>query len=515
MRVFSARGTIIGLATLAIGLLSSGHAAITLTVSTNINITKSSANNAEECIAINPRNPLNLFMSETISLATRYSTDGGLTWQDSNVGALGSSIGDVSAAFDSFGNLFLVRFGASLRVVVGLSTNGGATFLNLYTTSSSNNDQPTVVTGPSTVPAQGSVWVCYTDSSGRLVAQGANVTALGTVGSFSAAQTIAVIAGQSFDFGDIVVGPSGQMAVTFQNGNTTAGPDIIRYALDADGTGPSGFGPVLSATATQVGGFAGIPAQPTRTIDAESGLAWDRSGGPFNGRLYLMYTDRPSTSSDDTDIYVRYSNDNGTNWSLPVRVNDDSVGNGKSQFLPKIALDQTTGYIAVSWYDCRNSPANNTAEVWATISTDGGQTFLPNVKVSAGMSSGTVTAVGSFNFGDYTGLAFHNGTFYPCWADNSNSTSDNPAGTLGTFDIYTARVTVNTPPLVLNPRYVNHTFTVTVRTTATQTFYLESTDSLAPSSWVTRASIAGDGTFHDLTDTGASVPQRFYRIRAQ
>jgi hypothetical protein len=81
--------------------------------------------------------------------------------------------------------------------------------------------------------------------------------------------------------------------------------------------------------------------------------------------------------------------------------------------------------------------------------------------------------------------------------------------------MYTARVTVNIPLLMLNPRYVNEAFTVTVRTTATQTFYLESTDSLAPTSWVTRASIAGDGTLLDLTDTRASVPQRFYRIRAQ
>jgi hypothetical protein len=511
MKIFSVRGTVFGLAILALGLLSSAHAAITLTVGTNINITKTSGNNAEECIAINPRNPLNLFMSETWALVTKYSTDGGITWQNSNVAALGSSIGDVSAAFDTFGNLFLVRLGTSLRIVVGLSTDGGATFSPIYTTTSNNNDQPTVVTGPSPVPGQGSVWITYTDSAGRLVAQGANVTGFGTVGPFSSAQNTSV----GGDFGDIVVGPAGQMAVTYQNNGSGAGPDIIRYALDADGTGPGGFAPVINATSTQVGGFAPIPAQPSRTIDSEAGLAWDRSGGPFNGRLYLMYTDRPSTLSNDTDIYVRYSDDNGSTWSSPVRVNDDAPGNGKSQFLPKIALDQTSGYIAVSWYDCRNSPGNNTAEVWATISTDGGQTFLPNVKVSAGMSSAIVGAVGSFNFGDYTGLAFQGGTFYPCWADNSNSTGDNPGGTLGTLDIYTARVTVNLPLVMLNPRYVGGTFTVTVRTTAAQTFYLESTDSLAPASWATRASIAGDGTLHELTDTSASVPQRFYRVRAQ
>lgn len=491
--------------------ISLGRAQITLTVGANINISKAAGNNVEECIAINPRNPLNLFASETWALVTKFSTDGGITWQNSNLSALGSSVGDVSAAFDSFGNLFLTRFGTNLRIVVGLSTDGGATFSLLYSTTSQNNDQPTVVTGPSTVSGQGSVWITYTDSLNRLLAQGASVTGLGIVGSFSTAQATGV----SGDFGDIVVGPAGQMAVTYQNNSSGNGPDTIRFALDPDGLGASGFNPVINPTATQVGGFAGIPAQPSRTIDAEAGLAWDCSGGPFNGRLYLMYTDRPSTASNDTDVYVRHSDDNGTSWSAPERVNDDPQGNGKSQFLPKIALDQTSGYIAVSWYDCRNSPGNNTAEVWATISSDGGQTFLPNVKVSAGMSSGIVAAVGSFNFGDYTGLAFHGGTFYPCWADNSNSTGDNPGGTLGTLDIYTARVTVNSPPVMLNPRYVNGSFIVTVRTTAAQTFYLESTDFLSPISWVTRASIPGDGILHDLTDTTASTPQRFYRVRAQ
>ena len=56
--------------------------------------------------------------------------------------------------------------------------------------------------------------------------------------------------------------------------------------------------------------------------------------------------------SDDTNIYVRYSDDNGMTWSNGVRVNDDNTTN--SQFMPKISLDQTTGQIAVVWYDSRN-----------------------------------------------------------------------------------------------------------------------------------------------------------------
>ena len=45
-------------------------------------------------------------------------------------------------------------------------------------------------------------------------------------------------------------------------------------------------------------------------------------------------------------------------------------------------------------------------------------------------------------YGDYTGLSYLGGSFYPSWADNSNSTGDNPDGALSKFDAYTAKVTV-------------------------------------------------------------------------
>jgi hypothetical protein len=214
---------------------------------------------------------------------------------------------------------------------------------------------------------------------------------------------------------------------------------------------------------------------------------------------------------------VRFSDNNGAAWSSPVRVNDDPLGNGKSQFLPRIAIDQTSGYIAVSFYDCRNSPGNNTTEVWATISVDGGLTFLPNVKVSAGVSSALVAVISStsFDYGDYTGLCFHGGTFYPCWADNSNSTGDNPAGALNNFDTYTARVTVNYPLVILNPRHINSTFHASVQTVAAKTYFLESSPSLKTPGWNPVASIAGDGTIKELVDPNASTPAQFYRVRAQ
>lgn len=487
----------------------------TLTAGPNVNISREAGDNAEETIAINPANPLNLFADDTYSVVGRYSLDGGLTWSNSALPALGASDGDVSAAFDDYGNLFLVQFSSvtTLQVVVGLSTNGGASFQLLYETSSKKNDQPTIVTGPSSTPGQGSVWISYTDRNNNLEVQGAAVTGLGSVGTFSSAQSPP--SSSAGDFGDIVVGPNGEVVVVYQNNTTTEGPDTIRENVNLAGLGGT-FGAQSSATTTQVGGFATVPAQPLRKIDAEAGLAWDRSGGPFQGRLYLMYTDRPNTSSYDTDIYLRYSDNQGTTWSAPVRVNDDPVGNGKSQFLPRIALDQTTGNIAVSFFDCRDSAGNNTTEFWAAVSTNGGVSFLPNVKVSAGVSSALVPVIAAtkFDYGDYSGLTFFGGVFYPCWADNSDSTGDNPDGALNYFDIYTARVTVNLPVVVVNPRHSATNFVVSVKTTEGLNYYLETTPALANPTWTTVTNTAGNGLLKNLADLNPGA-QKFYRVRAQ
>src|SRR5204863_8222286 len=151
--------------------------------------------------------------------------------------------------------------------------------------SGNNSDQPSVTTGPSSVPGQASVWVNYTTTSGTLVARGAAITGLGAIGALGASEST----GNHGDFGDLAIGPSGQMFTVYQSASSGAGPDSIRGNLDADGLGAGSFGSTVTTTATQVGGFAPIPAQPQRDIDAEAGLAWDCSGGPHNGRLYLMY----------------------------------------------------------------------------------------------------------------------------------------------------------------------------------------------------------------------------------
>jgi hypothetical protein len=294
------------------------------------------------------------------------------------------------------------------------------------------------------------VWFTYTQFSSQpgIEIRGAQVTGLGQVGALSLPELAPNSANGSF--GDVSVGPNGQVFIVYQDHIPTEGPSRILGNLDSDGFGPAGLGSQVLIGKTKVGGFDYIPAQAGRSVDAETGLAWDRSPGPNHGRLYLIYTDENPNESDNTNILLRASDDDGANWSNPVKVSDDVTN--RSQLLPRIALDQSTGFVAATWHDARsdagdhgpgdtNGHPNDDVQMWGTLSSTGGQSFLPNVRISAGTTNAQAANNG-IDLGDYTGLDFANGVFYPTWADNSNSTGDNPNGALSSLDMYTARVKV-------------------------------------------------------------------------
>jgi hypothetical protein len=416
----------------------------------NVNMSKESGNQNECSLSINPTNPNNVVAWSNDESAFNggvdeyLSNDGGATWTRRLIGANDSLEGfaccDTQSIFDSFGNLYAVNidFGAGFTlesIKVLESFDGGNTFqvVTIQSDASFGLDQPSIAFG------DGMVWVSYKDiSNGAIKAAGATVTGLGQVSAFS---TPEAAPGSSIgSFGNVAVSPTGQVLVVYESPSGGAGPATILANIDPDGLGPQGFGPAITVTPTNVGGFDPIPPQPNRTVDSEANAYFDRSGGPHNGRAYLVYTDAPSVGSQATDIFVRISDDNGATWSNPTRVTDDSSGN--SHFNPQMAIDPTTGNVAIAWYDSRNAgAADQTAQIFATLSTDSGATWMPNIQVSAGTSNVTVANSG-IDYGDYMLMDFYGGTFRPIWSDNSNSTGDNADGTLSALDIYTAAVTL-------------------------------------------------------------------------
>ena len=434
----------------ALLLTSNPVAAQTLSVGTNVNISRQTGYQAEVAIAIDPTNPNRLFawandLNGTDNSAA-FSVNGGASWTSRFTGADGWPAlgGDPTCSFDSFGNLFGASFNSSGGIVVRASDNAGQTFATSLLTISGSLDQPTIKAGPGTGAGQQAVWITYQLGT-SLVARGAAVTGFNSFGAFGAA--LAIPGSSSGNFGDIAIGTNGKVAVAYQTPDSGVGPSTIQVDVNSSGNIAGSFVLAAGTVTTQVGGFRSIPAQPSRTVDAELGLAYDISNGPHRGRLHLVYTDAPSTVSNDLNIFTRYSDNDGATWSSPVRVNTDSGGN--SQFFSKLALDPLTGYLAVAWYDCRNSAANNRVELWGTVSIDGGVSFLPEVKISAGSTTG-VGLGGGNELGDYIGLDFYNHVFYPAWGDDSNSTGNNPNGTAN-LDYYTAAVTLKPAPPVLTP----------------------------------------------------------------
>ena len=112
-------------------------------------------------------------------------------------------------------------------------------------------------------------------------------------------------------------------------------------------------------------------------------------------------------------------------------------------------MDPATGHLVAGWHDASldtgsgpfdtDGVANSDAMYALVFSADGGSSWTGPQMVSEGASN----AADSHNlieFGDYTGLGFTFGVAHPAWADNSNSTGDNPDGTLHGLDVYIAAV---------------------------------------------------------------------------
>jgi hypothetical protein len=415
----------------------------------NISQNPMMAESNEGTIAVNARNPSRLFAAynefqndEVVGVGASYSTDGGASWQPSDLAALLPSLGDPDAAFDQFGNLFFAYLSqpdamGNTYVVVAESFNSGASFARSIRFDSFPADQPKVATGPAGIIAPAQVVISWEAvPSQAIYARAAAVLDFGDVDMFGGAQQVPNSAGSP---GNVAIGPDGTVMVDWHTTANLQGPSTV-YGATARPLLIFGFNAPFEITTSQVGlhtrlGDPGPLFDDSEGISVEPNLAWDRSGGSHDGRIHVVYTDLREAGSQDSNIYARYSDDQGRTWSAPAKVNDDLTVN--SQFLPQIALDQTTGNVALAWYDARNSPDNTTVELYASVSTDGGGTWLPNRMLSSG-DSDSHASMNNNNFGDYNEMDAFGGYFYPIWADNSGQLDPTP-NNLPSFDMATVQ----------------------------------------------------------------------------
>jgi hypothetical protein len=142
----------------------------------------------------------------------------------------------------------------------------------------------------------------------------------------------------------------------------------------------------------------------------------DNSDGPNAGNVYVSMYNWTGTFMQ---VQVVRSTDGGTTWSKPVPVAPARYTH--DQFFPWLSVS-SAGLVGVSWLDRRNDPANIDYQAYAAISTDGGQSFQPNVQLTTAFSNPNVNGYPQNEWmGDYTGNTWDGpDNFVAAWMDSSN-----------------------------------------------------------------------------------------------
>ena len=208
-----------------------------------------------------------------------------------------------------------------------------------------------------------------------------------------------------------------------------------------------------------------------------------------NGWLHIVFSGDPDTqgSGDAADVYYTSSQDNGSSWSTPVRLNDDTTIN--DQFFPTIVASPT-GVLTAYWYDRRNDFSNVAFEIYRTSSYDGGQTWTPNFRVSSTASPLPTlrpnfdTRVPDCYMGEYNIGDSDSGKVYIVWSD-SRRFRDGHRDPDGWFKAEPIPEGAGSPSLVPAWLYVDTcpssietvTFTLINNTGTSDTFLIEATPS--------------------------------------
>jgi hypothetical protein len=119
----------------------------------------------------------------------------------------------------------------------------------------------------------------------------------------------------------------------------------------------------------------------------------------------------------DADIFVITTNNGGTTWSNPVRVNDDAIGNGVLQDMPWASYN-AAGRLVVTWRDRRNGTGigfQQPSDTYAAMSADNGASFYPNFRLSS--ATAAFDSVLYQNGNDFMGCKLVDDSICATWGD--------------------------------------------------------------------------------------------------
>ena len=133
--------------------------------------------------------------------------------------------------------------------------------------------------------------------------------------------------------------------------------------------------------------------------------------------LALFY---PYITHGDFDIFMVESTNGGINWSSPIRINDDPIGNDRIQDLVWADFD-TDGDLIVTWRDRRNANDSTytvSSEIYGAVRWKDSTNFSANFPITD--SSISYNTILSQNGNDFMCVNMINDTAYVVWGDARN-----------------------------------------------------------------------------------------------
>lgn len=402
---------------------------------------------SENSVFISPNDPNIILNSNNrsgwptilpFSTSGQISIDGGLIWPFGVTGNINNSHGDPATAIGRNGRFYVGYINQNFGQSISWSDDNGLTW-----------NEELVLAGPDstlkTLQDKNHLWIDNKQfkidgtpniNEGNLYAAWSDFRLAIPIILFSRSTDDGLIWSTPTDISsdvgatiqdqgvNIQTGPNGEVYVCWAiydhfQGNGVLHETSIGFTKSLDGgqTWEEISSGVTSERIININGHLKIPLGGGKTMRHNSFPVM--TVNQQNGEIYIVWTNRfiPGTTdnSNGPDIYMIKSSDQGTTWSTPTRVNQDTPGIGKDQWFPWIACDETSGALVVIYYDSRNFTNNDSAETFVSISYDAGDTW-EDFLISDTAWSGD-GFVGSYA-GDYIGIDVSHGKAVPVWSDD-------------------------------------------------------------------------------------------------
>jgi len=430
-----------------------GGGSIILSKGENFRLYPSNVSQSEVFIVNSPVNPDVLFSScNTLSFIPFFISEGiyvtensGSTWQGSDT-CSGEPImfhgGDPGIAINKNGTFILTRLGQSpfSGLYSHYSNDLGKTWSSQITISTDDLERAAVasdaITGSLYSGRTYAAWVKFALPFPMMFAYTDNITQ-----SWSSPQQINNPTNRSAG-GDLVIGLNGEVYACWAGVSESSPFKEILVGFASSFNGGEDW--TVTENAFPVNGITGVLSNKGNIrVNGLPGMAVDTTTSEQRGGwLYIVTGQKDlAPAGNDPDIILYRSADGGTTWSPGIRVNQDALNNGKTQYFPSIHVDQY-GSVNIIFYDDRNTTIDS-AGVFLARSKDGGNSWIEFEISDHNYKPEPIGGLGQGYQGDNIGITSNDSTLWPVWMDNST----------GIYQIWTAPLDFSSINAVEENRY--------------------------------------------------------------